>query len=377
MKILIFRTCSTPISLNTYNLQEVGLAKALIKKGHQCDIIYYTKDNRESEQYIDVDGNNKIKIYWLPAINLLHVGIFDKNKILEICSNYDLVQTSDYDQYMSYYLTNILDKPTVIYHGPYKNDFIKYKAGLVNKVFDFIFLKKMLNKQPTIISKSRLTEDTLREKGFNNIVNLGVGFDKSRFSDRTSNNLDLNIIDAMKGKNIMLYVGNTCPRRSTDFLIKTFYKVSQRVEDPLLVIVGTGKEKYVRKYKKLINDLNLNEKVLWIDKLEQTKLPKIYENAKVFVLPTKYEIFGMVLLESIYFKLPIVTTYNGGSITLLENNKEHRILNLYNQDEWVDTISEILMRPKQDINSSIIYNFTWDSLVDKFIEVYENIYNSY
>lgn len=376
MKILIFRTCSTTISLNTYNLQEVGLAKALIKKGHQCDIIYYTKEKTESEQYVEIDRDNKIKIYWLPAINILHVGVFNKNRILEICSDYDLIQVSDYDQYMSYYLNNILNMPIVVYHGPYKNDFVKYKSGLVNKIFDFMFLKKMLSKQPTIISKSKLTEETLREKGFENIINLGVGFDKTRFLDRESENIDTSIINKMNGKKIMLYVGNTCPRRSTDFLIKTFEKVSKQVEDALLVIVGTGKEQYVKKYKKLISDLNLNEKILWIDKLEQSKLSYIYNKSKVFVLPTKYEIFGMVLLESMYFNLPIVTTYNGGSATLLQNNKNYKILDLSDEKEWENNISNILTKPKKNVNSSIIDDFTWDTLVDGFIEVYDSVIKS-
>lgn len=373
MKILIFRTCSTPISINTYNLQEIGLAKALIKKGYTCDIIYYTKEKKEFEQYINVDGYKRIKIYWLPAIDILHIGIFNKSRILEICSNYDIVQVSDYDQYMSYYLNNIIDKPIVIYHGPYKNDFIKYKSGLVNKLFDTIFLKKMLHKQPTIISKSKLTEETLRNKGFKNIINLGVGFDKSRFSDNIDKKLDSNIIDTMCDKNIMLYVGNTCPRRSTDFLIKTFYKVSQNVDNSLLVIVGTGKKKYTDEYKKLIDELKLNDKILWIDRLEQEKLVYIYKQAKVFVLPTQYEIFGMVLLESMYFKLPIVTTYNGGSVTLLENNENYHILDLKDEDKWSQTISNILSNPRIVVEGTTIDNFTWDTLSDKFIEVYKKI----
>ena len=43
MKILILRTTPNEVSLNTYNLQEIGLAKSLIRKGHICDVAYYTK----------------------------------------------------------------------------------------------------------------------------------------------------------------------------------------------------------------------------------------------------------------------------------------------------------------------------------------------
>ena len=41
MKILIVRTFPDILNLNSYNVQEVGLAKALTLKGHQCDIVLY------------------------------------------------------------------------------------------------------------------------------------------------------------------------------------------------------------------------------------------------------------------------------------------------------------------------------------------------
>ena len=42
MKILIIRNFPSYMAVknNTYNIQEVGLAKALVRKGHFCDIIF-------------------------------------------------------------------------------------------------------------------------------------------------------------------------------------------------------------------------------------------------------------------------------------------------------------------------------------------------
>ena len=44
MKILIIRNYPSYMAVknNTYNIQEVGLAKALIRKGHICDIVFWT-----------------------------------------------------------------------------------------------------------------------------------------------------------------------------------------------------------------------------------------------------------------------------------------------------------------------------------------------
>ena len=42
MKILIVRLFPDELNINNYNVQEIGLAKALVKKGHVCDIVLYT-----------------------------------------------------------------------------------------------------------------------------------------------------------------------------------------------------------------------------------------------------------------------------------------------------------------------------------------------
>lgn len=49
MKILIIRNFPSYMAVknNTYNIQEVGLAKALVRKGHHCDIIFWTEKAEE------------------------------------------------------------------------------------------------------------------------------------------------------------------------------------------------------------------------------------------------------------------------------------------------------------------------------------------
>ena len=64
MKILILRTMANVLKLSTYNLQEVGLAKALIRLGHHCDILYYTDGKEDRRETITFDGDRSITILW-------------------------------------------------------------------------------------------------------------------------------------------------------------------------------------------------------------------------------------------------------------------------------------------------------------------------
>ena len=85
----------------------------------------------------------------------------------------------------------------------------------------------------------------------------------------------------------------------------------------------------------------------------------------------------MVMLEAMYFGAPVVTTHNGGSDMLINNNENGIIVDKFDVVEWRDSIKCLLndsvKRDKITKNAKIkIENeFTWDALVDKFINVYE------
>ena len=62
MNILIVRMYADILNTKSYNCQEIGLAKALIRKGHNCDIVLYT-DKITHEEDIFFDNDKKIHIF--------------------------------------------------------------------------------------------------------------------------------------------------------------------------------------------------------------------------------------------------------------------------------------------------------------------------
>ena len=58
MKILIIRNYPSYMDVehNTYNIQEIGLAKALVRKGHTCDIVFWTNNKEKTVDYTFEDS---------------------------------------------------------------------------------------------------------------------------------------------------------------------------------------------------------------------------------------------------------------------------------------------------------------------------------
>lgn len=71
----------------------------------------------------------------------------------------------------------------IIYHGPYSSKFTK-GYNLKCKISDFIYLFNKDYKNTPCIAKSKLAEEFLRKKGFENVNTIGVGLDNARFNEK-------------------------------------------------------------------------------------------------------------------------------------------------------------------------------------------------
>ena len=363
MKFLIVRMWPDVINVNSYNCQELGLAKALIRMGHSCDVVLYTNKKESYEDDYEFDGKN-IHIFHLKAKKFLKNCFFEK-KLYQIAKNYDIVQSSEYDQ-----LGNLLlkkhCKKMVIYHGPYKSMYtLKYNIKCL--LSDFIYLFNSNYKKTQFLAKSNLAKEFLNKKGFKNVETIGVGLD----ADMLVNNLHCSndvekIIDNKNkyGYKYLLYIGKIEQRRNILFLIKLFSSVVKQDERARLVMVGKGNKNYIYKVKKLINKLDLKDKVVYMESLPQREISYLYENSSVFLLPTRYEIFGMVILESVYYGLPIITTLNGGSSTV--KSELIHISNLNNMNEWINSCLDILKDSKPFTDK---INLSWDEIALHYIKL--------
>ena len=375
LKILIISMFPNKVNINTYNKQEIGLAKSLIKNGNICDIVYYNGEEQDKVEEYKFGDNLKFNIYWLKGKDFFGNAIYNK-KIFDLIKNYDVIQSSEYNQILNSKIYRKIKDKLVIYHGPYHNDF-SYKDNIKEYIFDIyisIFHRKYKNVH--LIAKSKLSEDFLKKKGYKNVKKIGVGIDKERLI--RTDNLEQHEIVNIKEK-IVLYIGQIQKRRNVDFIINTYAKVYEENKNTKLVIVGKGKEKYVNKCMKIIEEKGLKQNVIIIPQMNQEQLGELYEKAKVFLLPTNYEIFGMVLLEAMLYGVPVITTYNGGSSTLIENEKNGFIYDELNEDLWKAKILELLKNDNIDISinakENIEKNFTWDKLVPKFLQIYEDSIN--
>ena len=130
MKILIIRTYPSQLNPDSYNVQEIGLALALVRKGHTCGIVMYLESGESYTEKRD-DG---ITIYWIHGRKMLKNGFFPG--IYKIMEQYDIVQVHEYDQLQSWMIYTYHNKKhnVVMYHGPYYDDFNKNPKPYIDEI---------------------------------------------------------------------------------------------------------------------------------------------------------------------------------------------------------------------------------------------------
>ncbi|MDK2829030.1 MAG: hypothetical protein PWP67_1845 [Clostridium butyricum] len=382
MKILIIRNYPTYIDLNfnTYNIQEVGLAKALIRKGHQCDIVFWTKGNKENK-VVTFDDGLSFTVFYRQGINILKNAVYIG--IDELIKKYNIIQVCEYNQLQSWILSKKYKEKIIIYHGPYYSEFNK-KYNLMCKIFDIFFLNRYKKLGSNFIVKSELARKFLINKGINKdkVTNVGVGIDLDAFINREDNEEQdfIKNIDKYEKYLKLLYIGRIELRRNIPFIYDTLFELNKRRGKVKLIMVGDGEKEYTEECNQYAKKIGVDNLIYSIPKLEQKYLSELYKKADFFVLPTHYEIFGMVLLEAMYYGLPVLTTLNGGSDCLI-NNGENGIILECDAEKWANIILKLNDNRQSCLNMSskasntIKNQYTWEKVSEKILISYEKLVN--
>lgn len=371
-KILYVRSGPYELSFDSYNLQEVGLGKAFCAEGYDFDIVYYTKnDNRI--QIIDVP-DNILRIHWMHGIKLLRSGIYPQILKKEFLNRYDAVIVSEYSQIMSVLIAQ--RHPQVyIYNGPYYNLF---KIPPMEAIYDRLFCKYINGHAKKVFCKTQMSKDYLARKGITNTEVVGVGLDPDRFENEEETLPETQkLLQKLKGKKNLLYVGQIIPRKNTELIVKSFVLVKKEENDLQLVLVGSGDKEYRKKCEALIPD-SMKESVIWCPFIKNAQLKYIYQNAIAFLLPSTKEIFGMVLLEAMYFGLPVITSHSAGADTVVENGINSVIVEGFDEISWSQAIyslyedQELRTRLGNAAKEAIYKNYMWRSIAQKMVSMMEN-----
>jgi glycosyltransferase involved in cell wall biosynthesis len=198
------------------------------------------------------------------------------------------------------------------------------------------------------------------------------GVDLQRFKPTINCESIKNEID-VNNNHIILFVGNLIPRKGLHFLIEAAKQVLKENKETKFVIVGEGPLKNnLISYSK---EQGVFDNFAFLGGIPEPMLPKLYNCADVFALPSLQEGQCISLLEAQATAKPVVA-FNVSAVNEVVIDKETGLLVKPDSNELANAILHLLsnnsIREKMGQNGReyVRKNFSWDICAQKMLQVY-------
>ncbi|MEM3956816.1 MAG: glycosyltransferase family 4 protein [Thermoproteota archaeon] len=177
------------------------------------------------------------------------------------------------------------------------------------------------------------------------------------------------------GKSV-LFVGRLVYRKGLHSLLEAIKQVVDEKIDVELTIAGSGYLSPI--LRATVKTTGLQDNVFLRESLAKSELVDLYQKANVFVLPSIFgESFGIVLLEAMASKTPIVATAQGGICEIVRHMETGLLVRRKNRIK--DLAKGILtLLEDKELSERISFNafreawkYDWSIIVEEIEKVYE------
>ncbi len=177
-------------------------------------------------------------------------------------------------------------------------------------------------------------------------------------------------------KKYILNVGTIEPRKNIVSLVEAFGKYKKHSEEDILLVVAGKKGWDYQRCKHRVQELGLDQEVVFCDYVEEDDLPLLYSLAEVFVYPSFYEGFGLPVLEAMSCGIPVISSnvsslpeITGDAALLIDPNSidsiKAALAKILDDKQFAKTLSGRALERSRF--------FSWENTVEKTIEIYRKL----
>ena len=206
------------------------------------------------------------------------------------------------------------------------------------------------------------------------VVPCGVNLGLFRPSDKVLSRQRLGL--DQKGS-LLLHVGRFAPSKGTDRLLEAMTYLQDGGPFRLLIIGGDDfQTPEARRLHKLTQECGLQESVTFVGRIEHEKLVTYYSAADLLVVPSRYESFCLVALESLACGTPVVATRVGALETIVKEGETGHLISNGSAPLLAKGIKSFLSNSRAfstaEISASVA-GFGWAEVASALITEYKGL----
>lgn len=187
------------------------------------------------------------------------------------------------------------------------------KAKIMRDIILFLYV----HSAHIVTVNSRYLSNILKKDYKVTSKKIKVVYSSCRVTGRIRENREKN----KKEPIIILCVANIRKLKGQIYLAEALNKI-MNYNWKCFLVGGIKEQEYEHELKSLIKKYGLSDRVDLCGRLDGYDLVKMYEKADIFVLPSLYESYGVVIHEGLSFALPIIASNVGGIPEQITNSKE-------------------------------------------------------
>lgn len=178
---------------------------------------------------------------------------------------------------------------------------------------------------------------------------------------------------------LILFVANEFRRKGLDYLIRALASMNRRGIPFKFVVAGESSDHSMTgdDCLKIVQARGLGEKVTFLGRVSDVE--RYFAASDVFILPTQYEPFGLVITEAMAAGLPVVVSKLAGAAELIVDGVNGVLLDdPFNETEIMRKVSDLLLNPSKMKEmgrnaEETIEKYSWDFVTNETMKLYQSL----
>ena len=174
----------------------------------------------------------------------------------------------------------------------------------------------------------------------------------------------------------VLALGRVVENKGFDLLLEAFASVADTHTDVDLVMGGDGAA--LSSLRELAARLGIAERVQFPGRLSRLQVAAAMSQAEVFVMPSRVEPFGIVILEAWRAGLPVVATRNGGPPEFMRDGEDGVLVDPFDRASLAGALDGLLSDPEQcralgAAGRRRVAEFDWPLVAGRYRSLYADV----
>jgi glycosyltransferase involved in cell wall biosynthesis len=175
----------------------------------------------------------------------------------------------------------------------------------------------------------------------------------------------------------ILYVGVLQPRKNISRMILAFKQILSRFKGNLQLVIAGNKGWMYEEIFNTVKQAGIEDRVVFTGYVSVEEVISLLHKARIFVLVSLYEGFGLPLVEAMAAQVPIISS-NVSSIPEVVG-QAGLLVDPYDQDQIAGAMLDILENPSLAVDliekaNKRVKDFSWQQAASKTLEIYESVF---